>query len=247
MLRILCLTAAFFMVLAPLETFAQDHAGYRLLQLDGQTVKWGAGAYGEGATLTYAFIAQTTEFDDARNCRAMAPVDAVLEASGLEASDFDAAVAQAFAMWQTAAGVSFKKSDDPAAADILIGVDLEGRGWAHADVRAAPSTGEVRKITRGLVCLSADKAWKIGFGSNPGAQDIRYTISHEIGHVLGLNHPSPSGQVMSFTYSEGFADLQSGDIEGARALYGAPAPSSPAIASAPANTTIANAPVSQAR
>lgn len=245
MLRILCLTTALF--LAPIETFAQEH-GYRLLKLDGQTVKWGGAAHGEGATLTYAFVTQTTEFDDARNCRTMAPVDAVLEASGLDETDFDDAVAEAFAMWQTAAGVSFKKSADPAAADILIGVDVEGRGWARADVRAMPSTGgEVRKITRGLVCLSADKPWKIGFGSNPGAQDIQYTISHEMGHVLGLNHPSPSGQVMSFTYSEDFAGLQSGDIEGARALYGAPAPSSPAIASAPASTTVASGPVLQAR
>jgi hypothetical protein len=51
--------------------------------------------------------------------------------------------------------------------------------------------------------------------------DLRYTLTHEIGHAIGLDHPGTTSQVMSYRYEERFATLQPGDIRGAAALYGA--------------------------
>jgi hypothetical protein len=227
------------LAVCPFHAFAQDQAfTYRLLKLDGQYVKWGPAAFGDAASLTYAFLSDAAQFEDARNCRSMAQPDAILERNGIERADFENAVAAAFSRWQVAAGVRFEKAATPVDADILIGVDLDSRGWAHADVQTSHSTGEIANITRGLICLNAEQPWKIGFGADPAAQDIQYTVLHEIGHTLGLNHPGPTGEVMSFTYSEDFADLQAGDIEGARKLYG--------TANEPSPTVVASAPITPA-
>ncbi len=209
---------------------AQSAENYRLLKIDNQYVKWGEARFGGGARMTVALIAAPKRFSDARNCRSMAPVDDLLTGNGVAREEFDAALGEAFSAWEAAAGVTFVKSENPEEADILIGMDLEGGGWAHADVLKAASDSEVAPIKRGLVCLSAGRLWKLGFGHDPNAQDLKYTLTHEIGHAIGLNHPSPRGEVMSFRYGEEFTDLQPGDIAGVRRLYGPPAPLSVATA-----------------
>src|SRR3546814_17194845 len=62
--------------------------------------------------------------------------------------------------------------------------------------------------------------WKVGVGGDVTVYDLRYAIAHEAGHAIGLDHPSPSGQLMSFRYDELFRDLQPGDVAGVVALYG---------------------------
>lgn len=224
--------AAFFL---PFQASAEEPrtGAYRLLTLGGQTVKWGAPVEGAGAVVTYAFVDRDTAFEDARNCRAMGPVDPILAFNGIEKTAFEDAAGKAFRTWEAISGVRFEEAASQDDAGILIGIDLGNHGWAHADVKTEGVEGEFDVITRGLVCLSTLKSWKIGFGANPDAQDIQYTLTHEIGHAIGLNHASPKGQVMSFIYGEDFSELQPGDIRGAQALYGPPPPTSSALADAP--------------
>lgn len=129
--------------------------------------------------------------------------------------------AAAFRVWERAAGLSFHKVDDARDADIVLGAQGQPRGRAFANVAYAPESQEgVRAIEQSLVCLNPDHKWKVGFNGDKNVYDIRYTLIHEIGHAIGLDHPGPSGQVMAFRYTEAFADLQPGDLRGVQLLYG---------------------------
>lgn len=209
---------------------AQGAELFQLLRLDKSVVKWGKPETGTGARVSYAFVTETTRYAGARNCQEMQEPEALLNASGIERAAFEAEVEAAFAMWTQAADISFYKIDDPKNAQILIGAQTTDRGTAFANVKyqiagadaVTGGNGDVRTIQQSLVCLNPSRSWKIGFQGNAGAYDLRYTLAHEIGHAIGLDHPGAHGQLMAFSYQETFRTLQEGDIAGAVALYGAP-------------------------
>ena len=124
-------------------------------------------------------------------------------------------------MWETAADLTFREAREGAPADIMIGAQLEPEGWAFADVvydRASPE--RIKPILRALVCLNPLRRWKVGFDGDLKAYDLRYTLAHEIGHAIGLDHPAAAGEIMGFRYEERFRTLQPGDVKGVVALYG---------------------------
>ncbi|PWG65893.1 hypothetical protein DEM34_00865 [Spiribacter halobius] len=211
--------AGLLQLASPLPAHAGDD-GYRLLELDGYKVKWGEQALGVGARVSYALADETLRFDDARNCRELAPM-AALSRQGLTMEMLARETAAAFRVWERAAGLSFYQVDDARDADVVLGAQGQPRGRAFANVAYAPEPAAgVRAIEQALVCLNPEQAWKVGFGGDKTVYDIRYTLIHEIGHAIGLDHPGPSGQVMAFRYTEAFEDLQPGDLRGVRRLYG---------------------------
>jgi hypothetical protein len=215
--------ALMFVGFLPVIFLPPAHAGeegYRLLELDGYKVKWGDRRLGVGARVSYAFAGEALRFDDAFNCRDLAPVEALLgESLSMEALARETAAA--FRVWERAAGLSFHEVGDVREADIILGAQGQPRGRAFANVSYGPDTEEgVRSIERALVCLNPEYEWKVGFDGNEEVYDIRYTLIHEIGHAIGLDHPGASGQVMAFRYTEDFADLQPGDLRGIQRLYG---------------------------
>lgn len=218
---------AFALCLATAGTpaFAFDGAKgfppFLLLKLDGAYVKWGTPELGTGAVVRYAFIDGDRPFYGARNCEAMTSLDAPLAKLGIETAQLRSETAAAFALWERAADIKFEIVLDLEQADILIGGQQSPRGRAFANVSyRRAGEGKTRGIEKSLICINQTQPWKIGFGGDPEAYDLRYTIAHEIGHAIGLNHPGPSGQLMGFKYAEGFRTLQAGDLEGAVALYG---------------------------
>lgn len=198
------------------QTISDD---FRLLQLHGRGVRW-SGAIGE-VKVTYAFVREQTRFADARNCEGMQPTTGMLVRSGVAEPAFKAEVAAAFAMWTRVANIDFREVDDPATAGILIGAQTSPEGHAFTDVKhQAAADGSADSIARALICLNPAKRWKIGFDGDLAVYDLRYTIAHEIGHAIGLDHPEVSDQLMSFRYREHFRLLQAGDVKGAALLYG---------------------------
>ncbi|MDK8464187.1 matrixin family metalloprotease [Marinobacter sp. SS13-12] len=194
--------------------------GYRLLELDGYKVKWGEQILGAGASISYAFADETMRFDDARNCGILAPMKA-LSGQDLPFETLERETAAAFQVWERAADLSFHRVADARDADIVLGAQGQPRRRAFANVAYAPDEKEgVRAIEKSLVCLNPEQKWKVGFGGDKEVYDIRYTLIHEIGHAIGLDHPGPSGQVMGFRYTEAFPGLQPGDLRGIQRLYG---------------------------
>jgi hypothetical protein len=197
---------------------------FRVLKLEGHEVRWQPPAKGGPRVVTYRLVTETMAVPTARNCRGLTSLDGLAAASGVAMADLRAEVAAAFAMWETAANIVFKEAAEGATADILIGAQTEPDGWAFADVFFDASSSEaVKPISRALVCFNPAKRWKVGFDGDLKRYDLRYTLAHEIGHAIGLDHPLGANQIMHFRYEERFRALQPGDIRGAAVLYG-PAP-----------------------
>ncbi len=199
---------------------------FRLLEIGGRTVRWAIPDTGLPPTIRYAFLTAPAQFPGARNCDAMLPPEAALEPSHISNADFRREVRAAFSTWERAANITFEETTSLADAGILIGADAKARGRAFTNValKDAPSgtpATAVGAIRQSLICLNPQRPWKVGFDGNLDVYDVRFTITHEIGHAIGLDHPSPEGQLMSFRYVEGARGLQAGDIAGAVALYGA--------------------------
>ena len=224
-LRALAMATLLPVVMAvTLPLAASDEAdGYRLLELDGHKVKWGDRSLGVGARVSYAFAEETMRFDGAVNCGELAPMNA-LSNPDLPFEVLERETAAAFGAWERAADLSFHRVEDARGADIVLGAQGRPFRRAFANVDYAPGAHEgVRLIDQALVCLNPRQPWKVGFDGDKDVYDLRFTLIHEIGHAIGLDHPGPEGQIMGFRYTEAFADLQPGDRRGVRQLYGAAA------------------------
>ncbi len=217
---------------APLPAVAQSPSTYRLLTLDGHEVKWGAPKLGTGGTVTYALIDRPMIFAGARNCASMTPIDHLLAANGIDRARFTNELKAAVGAWSAVADITFVPGDS-AAADILIGAEGVPRGRAFTNVAYDTSAGTPgpRSIEKSLICLNPLQPWKIGFNGDLKVYDLRYTLTHELGHAIGLNHPGATNELMYFRYSEAFRTPQVGDMTGVAALYG---PAQVPVASAPA-------------
>lgn len=194
---------------------------FKQLRLDGNFVRWPRQDASASLVLTYKVLEGFQSFDGARNCKRMTDIGAVTERSHIERTVFDAELRAALAMWEAAADIRFREAEADEVPNISIGAQAEPEGWAFADVfynRADPDV--VKPISRSLVCLNPNKAWKIGFDGDLRVYDLRYTLAHEIGHAIGLDHPNAPGQIMGYRYEESFRELQAGDLSGAVALYG---------------------------
>ena len=201
---------------------AGDKAGiFRIIELKGSKVKWGSQEMGAGTSVTYAFATQPVSFAEARNCRAMGPMDVLLGRSGIDEDLYEAEAAKAFEAWSAVADIEFLRVADTEAADILIGVQTSPVGRAFTNVSYTRGVADaISPLEKSLVCLNPEQPWKVGFDGDLKVYDLRYTLVHEIGHAIGLDHPGTNNAVMSYRYEERFATLQPGDIRGAVALYG---------------------------
>lgn len=207
---------------------AATSEGYRHLSLEGRFVKWPQNAPHVPVHLTFALATRASVDEQAINCRRVGPVDDLLERSGLGVADFQLALDVALRRWEAAANLVFVRTDDEDAADILIGSQIDPDGIAFANLTLSETrVGPYELIERSRLCLNPFRRWKIGFDGNLEVFDLVYTLTHEIGHVVGLDHAPGRDHVMSLRYHETRSRLSAGDVLGVRRLYGRPSGDGP--------------------
>jgi hypothetical protein len=224
----LCVGLLAFAVFPLLMPIAYAANGFRLLQLNGREVKWGVAKPGTGVSLTYAVLTAKASVAGIENCRATTTIIPLLARSALSRSDFDQELSAAFGMWEKAANLHFTPTRDVANADIIIGAEAVADGVGYTDVTSESLPGQpFDRFTKGIVCLNPDLRWKVDASKSAGVGKkdqktyrLRIVLAHEIGHVLGLDHPSPHGELMAFEYDNAVSGLQPGDIAGIIELYG---------------------------
>ena len=221
--RALLLAAA--AMLAQPETAAAGD--FRLLRIDGVSVKWDSPDLGRGASVTWAFAAKAETLADAANCRSILPIDRLSAAWKHDPGRLAAVARAAFGMWSRAADLQFREAAPGEAPDILIGAQAKPEGIAFANVWHGPGDKGVAPLTRASVCFNPEVAWTTDAGPAPaGVYDLATVLAHEVGHAIGLDHPGPRGALMAYSNQGALDALMPGDVAGAVLLYG-PAPTTP--------------------
>jgi hypothetical protein len=168
--------------------------------------------------------------------------------AGLLASA-DAAVARiqsAMAKWSAVCNVRFAYDGATTVTPSLPAGTRDGLNVIAWGALAGNTTGITYAGASGTSSASftLDEAdMVINYQFNP---NLDATLVHEIGHMIGLKHSNQEAAVMSgpnnapdpSTAYTGFTALQSDDIAGCRALYGAPANSAPAPFAAPSTSAL---------
>lgn len=202
--------------------------GYRLLLIGGHDVKWGSPRLGTGAVITYAIAENAVHRSGIVNCRRNAPIGGLLAHSRLTKAEFRQALDGALQLWESAADIRFLPAKNATTANLLITAQVKPDGIAYTDVKLAPTQRTtLSRVRSGVVCLNPGILWSAGATarSQTGARvahNLKYVLAHEIGHALGLDHPSPEGELMSFAYNPAMKQLQPGDVAGITTLYGVP-------------------------
>ncbi len=119
--------------------------------------------------------------------------------------------------------------------NVIYWIDRQA-GWPYAAGAIAMTTLSYNRYTGEI--LDADMElndWNFVFtASDDPAEtmvDLRNTVTHEIGHILGLDHSDVPGATMAARSALGdltLRDLAADDIEGVCAIYALPAPGSDA-------------------
>lgn len=199
--------------------------GFRPLSIDGSAVRWQRNSPHETTTLRYAIASNAVQRSGAVNCGSTRAPDGILARSQLDRAAFKEAATEAFARWQRIARIRFFEVADQDSADIVIGEQAVPTGHAFTNLALGGAPRDaLRPIVHATICLNPERRWKIGFDGNLTSYDLVHTLTHEIGHAIGLDHPGARGHVMSFRYDEAHAGLTAGDVLGARTIYGAADP-----------------------
>jgi len=215
-LKTLSSLSAVLILVAAVPARAQDT--YRLLLIDEHPVKWGAPERGTGATITYHLAGEASKGGNV-NCRGITPLAPLLSYSHIGHRTFGEALDAAVRAWESAADVRFVRVGDDQPANLTISAEQIPDGVAFTDVTTASSATSITPLESAIICLNPRVRWSAA-PHDKHAKALTYVLEHEIGHALGLDHPGPEGELMSFEYSDTIRTLQPGDIEGIVSLYG---------------------------
>ena len=162
-------------------------------------VKWGGSSFGSsGGLITYSVSLAGLVYDTSRYVLA----------------DFEAALADAFEAWENVSDIAFEEVASGADVELFF-APIDGPSRVVGEATYRFFTGDPGRIFEGQIEFDTAETW-----SPTGETGISFqaVATHEIGHVLGLEHVADRDEIM-YPIIRG-NDLGSGDIAGVQFLYG---------------------------
>ena len=136
--------------------------------------------------------------------------------------------------FQTTIAAAGTPTDDNHVNELVFAADVFGQPFDKDPTKAKTilaitttwRTGNQR--TEGDIIFNTARTWDSYPGNlHPGIIDLHRVALHELGHLLGLDHPDEAGQTVSAIMNSHVSNLDTlamDDITGAQNLYGPPGP-----------------------
>lgn len=126
--------------------------------------------------------------------------------------------------------------------ELFFSREIFGEPFPHGVLAVTRVTRERRVAVESDVVFNAGEQWAVYRGTAQGAvRDLRRVALHELGHLLGLDHPDESGQSVAAAMNANNAGLEAltaDDEGGARALYGLGVGAPPVIVAQPGDIEV---------
>ncbi len=131
---------------------------------------------------------------------------------------FQDEITKSFAAWEDVADIRFRLSPDSEGVDIRLGwADIDGSGVILGET-TVPSSGPLDSV---IVALDVNENWFLSGDAPPNQIDFSSTVTHELGHAIGIAHSGSEQALMNAQYSTTIFDIQQDDIDAAVSIYGA--------------------------
>ncbi len=130
---------------------------------------------------------------------------------------FQREVTQSFAAWENVADIRFQLVPDSGSVDIRLGWGNIDGGGGILGQTTVPSFGALSDV---VIILDVDEDWFLNGDAPPENIDFSATVTHQIGHAIGIGHSQKSQALMNATYSRTILDLQNDDKDAAIEIYG---------------------------
>ncbi|MEM8802124.1 MAG: matrixin family metalloprotease [Pseudomonadota bacterium] len=138
---------------------------------------------------------------------------------GASTADLESALESAFDRWEDAAAIEFEEGGSTIEVDIGFAPIVNDPGSPNVIVAFAEWTPATGSLDSAEITFNSNVEWA---PTGDGGFDFAAVALHEIGHIIGLAHPSDADEfpdeIMNIVVRAD--DLGDGDITAAQTLYG---------------------------